>query len=131
MFLLTKKPRLYGLECTQPDGTTFDLTFREMTDDEKEQYDHDMAEARNVPGDTPKQRTERVSQVRVKYSGLILVGWDRVVDEEKNTVPLTEDNKGAFYADPESRKFWLPYLMAYLFPSTKGTEGKQGPDPQS
>lgn len=129
MFVLTKKPRLHGLECVLPTGSSFVLTFREMTDPEREQFDHDLAAARNVPGDDAKQRGERVHEVYKSLASTLLVGWERVVDEDKNPVPLADESKAEFVADPETRKFWLPYIVSYLYPNTNAVEGKQGPDP--
>lgn len=131
MFVLTKKQRLHGLECSLPTGLSFVLTFREATEDELEQFDHDLSVARNVPDDTPKQRGERINQVYANFASVLLVGWDRVVDEDKNPVPLTDEAKAVFIADPETRKFWRPYIVSYLYPDTKSAEGKQSPDPQS
>lgn len=131
MFVLTKKQRLHGLECILPTGHSFELTFREMTEPEREQYDQDISEARNVPGDDQKQRAERVNAVYLKWISILLVGWERVVDDDKNPIHLTDEAKEVFFADPETRKFWRPYIIGYLYPETRATEGKQGPDPQS
>lgn len=129
MFVLTKKQRLHGLECLLPEGGSFELTYREMTEEEREQFDKDIAEARNVPGDDAKKRGERVNAVYAGLSAKLLVGWARVVDEDKQPKPLTDEAKAEFHADSETRKWWRPYIVGYLYPETRATEGKQGPDP--
>lgn len=134
MFVLTKKQRLHELECSLPTGKSFYLTYREMTEEEREQFDHDLGAIRNLPGDQPGDYGKRLNALLATLASRLLVNWRNVAGEDGKPLPITDEARAEFHADAEARKYWRPYLYGYLWPETKGTqaaEGKQGPDPQS
>lgn len=136
MFVLTKKQRLHRIECPLPVGSPMFLTFREMTEEEREQFDLDLASIRNVPGDKPGDYGKRLNALLATLAARLLVEWEGVADEDRKPIEATDENKALFMADAEARKFWRPFIYGYLWPDTKGAEvvaaeGKQGPDPRS
>jgi len=128
MFILTDEPVLHRREWRNDAGELLALTFREMTDEEKEQFDLEFAEIQNRPGDKPEDYSRRYNEHMAKWGAKILVEWEGVVDKAKKPIPITDEAKAKFCRHKESRKYWRLYLFNYLWPKA---EGEKRVDPPS
>jgi hypothetical protein len=129
-FILTDKPRLHRLECDTPAGSTFYLTFREMTEDERGKFDLEHAKCRSRPGDKPEDATRRFDLLISQTAAALLADWEGVEDDGGNPIELTDEVRRVFVKDDESRKYWRPYIFRYLWPSTREVGLKKDRDVQ-
>lgn len=133
-FKLTKRPRLHKREHYDEIGNfILSLTYREMTQDEKDEHGLILSKIHNHPkmSDEEKEKARREEYQRV--AALIIVEWDGLVDDDDRPLHLTPENLDSFLKDPESRKFWFPYVWNYINPWVKqgAVEGEKRLDPQT
>ncbi len=115
-FVLGKK-RIHKFEV-QPVGIT--LCLREFTPDERNEFEKKIRAVVNPP--RGKRDDNAYDNVLREAAELLIVEWEGIEGEDGKPLPLTDETKTEFFADPETAKFWRPAIKGYLFPSVTAEE---------
>ena len=122
MAFVLGKPRRYRFDVA---GVGISLYLREFTSEERDEFEKKFRSVVNHP---KKEGAETYEDVLKQAAELILVDWSGVVEPEPGKpdtmrpVALTSETKAAFFAEPETAKFWRPAVRGYLFPGVSQGE---------
>lgn len=110
MFVLTNQRVIHEVPLDNGTGIVT-IKFRTFEGDERDRYEKSYSKIAGAKS-FPDKYQELVRQV----AQTLIVGWDGVVDDEKQPVPFNDENLKAFLAHPESEVYWFTAIRRYLSP---------------
>lgn len=91
------------------DGTV--LKFRRFEGTERDEFDKQRSKLAGRKNFWPKY-VKLIQQVAAR----LCVEWEGIVDANKKPLECNDTNKAAFFAHPETEKYWWAPIYGYLNP---------------
>ncbi len=98
------------------------LIYREMTDDERKDFDKRYARLVNAPGlnaataEGAVKLTGALRGLKKEFSTKVLKGWEGYESAPGKPIPFNPTTVAEFFANPATRRLWEPAWLQYMAP---------------
>lgn len=99
------------------------LSFRRFEGEERDEFDKQRSKLVGRKGFPAK-----LGVLLQQTAARLCVGWQNVAGEDQKLLELTDANKAAFFAHPETEKYWWSPIWNYLYPSKVVPGGAETPE---